>query len=47
MACNMESASLFSDTLEGYSYEEPWPKEIRGFVLSYQDEPRKLKLPAA
>jgi hypothetical protein len=33
------------DTLEGYSYEEPWPKEIRGFTLSYQHEPRQLRLP--
>ena len=33
------------DTLEGYSYEEPWPKEIRGFKLSYQREPRELSLP--
>ncbi|MCL2726617.1 MAG: hypothetical protein FWD69_19530 [Polyangiaceae bacterium] len=33
------------DTLEGYSYEEPWPKEIRSFKLSYQHEPRGLSLP--
>jgi hypothetical protein len=35
------------DTVEGYSYEEPWPKEIRGFRLSYQREPRELDLPNA
>jgi hypothetical protein len=34
------------DTLEGYSYEEPWPKDIRGFKLTYQREPRGLELPA-
>jgi hypothetical protein len=31
--------------LEGYSYDEPWPTEIRGFTLSYDHEPRKLELP--
>ncbi len=35
------------DTLEGYSYEEPWPKEIRSFKLSYQHEPRALSLPSS
>lgn len=34
------------DMLEGYSYDEPWPKEIRGFKLSYQREPRELDIPA-
>lgn len=33
------------DILEGYSYGEPWPKEIRGFNLTYQREPRELELP--
>ena len=33
------------DTLEGYSYEEPWPEEIRTFKLTYQREPRDLRLP--
>lgn len=33
------------ETLEGYSYEEPWPKEIGSFTLSYQHEPRDLKIP--
>jgi len=28
--------------LEGYSYEEPWPKERRNLELSYQREPREL-----
>jgi len=32
-------------TLEGYSYEEPWPKEIRRFELAYEREPRELNLP--
>lgn len=32
------------DTLEGYSYGEPWPKDIQGFTLSYQREPRELDL---
>jgi hypothetical protein len=31
------------DTLEGYSYEEPWPNEIRNFSLRYQKEPRELQ----
>lgn len=35
------------DMLEGYSYEEPWPNEIRGFELTYQREPRELGLPVA
>jgi len=34
------------DMLEGYSYDEPWPTEIRGFKLTYQREPRKLDIPA-
>lgn len=33
------------DTLEGYSYEEPWPNEIRNFKLAYQREPREIELP--
>ena len=35
------------DNLEGYSYEEPWPQEVRDFELSYQSEPRELPLPNA
>jgi len=35
------------ETLEGYSYEEPWPKEIGDFSLTYQCEPRDLQLPGA
>jgi hypothetical protein len=34
------------DMLEGYSYDEPWPTEIRGFRLTYQREPRALDIPA-
>ncbi len=30
--------------LEGYSYEEPWPREVRNVKLSYQREPRELPL---
>jgi hypothetical protein len=33
------------DTLEGYSYEEPWPNEIENFKLAYQREPREIELP--
>jgi hypothetical protein len=33
------------DLLEGYSYDEPWPREIRNFELTYQKDPRKLDLP--
>lgn len=32
------------DVLEGYSYDEPWPKEIHKFKLTYQCDPRELKL---
>ena len=28
--------------LEGYTYDEPWPTEIKDFKLSYQREPRDL-----
>lgn len=28
--------------LEGYSFEEPWPDEIREYTLSYTNECRKL-----
>jgi hypothetical protein len=31
-------------TLEGYSYEEPWPTEVRNFKLSYRREPRELTI---
>ena len=33
------------DTLEGYSYDEPWPTAIRSFRLTYQREPRDLQFP--
>ena len=33
------------DALEGYSYAEPWPNEIRNFKLAYQREPREIELP--
>lgn len=33
------------EALEGYSYGEPWPNEIRGFQLTYESEPRDLDLP--
>jgi hypothetical protein len=32
-------------TLEGYSYDEPWPEFIGDFELSYQSNPRDPKLP--
>lgn len=28
--------------LEGYSYEESWPTDIRRFTLAYRSEPREL-----
>ncbi len=30
------------DALEGFSYDEPWPKEIGAFSLRYMAEPRDL-----
>ncbi len=33
------------DTLEGYSYDEPWPEAVGDFELSYQSEPRNPELP--
>lgn len=33
------------DTLEGFSYDEPWPPVVNEFKLTYQREPRELKLP--
>ena len=33
------------DFLEGFSYDEPWPKEIRSFELTYEKEPRPLPFP--
>ena len=30
------------DALEGFSYDEPWPKEIGMFTLTYMTEPRDL-----
>lgn len=32
------------DMLEGFSYNEPWPSEIRNLKLNYHHEPRKLKI---
>jgi hypothetical protein len=32
-------------TLEGYSYDEPWPDQVKNFSLEYQSNPRSLKLP--
>jgi hypothetical protein len=33
-------------TLEGYSYGEPWSKNIRKFRLWYQRDPRQLTIPS-
>jgi len=33
------------DTLEGFSYEEPWPPAVNHFTLTYLDEPRKFQIP--
>lgn len=30
-------------TLEGFSYEEAWPEEIRDLKLSYRHEPRAIE----
>ena len=30
-------------TLEGYSYDEPWPGRLKNFSLEYQSDPRSLK----
>ena len=30
------------DALEGFTYDEPWPKEIGAFTLTYTAEPRDL-----
>ena len=35
------------DTLEGCTYDEPWPEALDDFDLSYQSEPRNPKLPNA
>jgi hypothetical protein len=32
----------YLQTLEGYSYEEPWPSEVSAFSVSYTKEPRDL-----
>lgn len=34
------------DSLEGYSYDEPWPLEIGAFTLAYHSEPRRLNIPS-
>jgi len=35
-------------TLEGYTYDEPWPDEVRGLVLAYSTgQVRKLDFEAA
>jgi hypothetical protein len=31
-------------TLEGFSYDEPWPKEVLKFRLTYQSDPRDLSM---
>jgi hypothetical protein len=31
--------------LEGFTFDEPWPQQLRGFKLAYQHEPRELLLP--
>ncbi len=31
--------------LEGFTFDEPWPEQLRGFKLAYQHDPRELKLP--
>ena len=31
-------------TLEGYTYDEPWPNQLEGFALSYIDPVRKVQL---
>jgi hypothetical protein len=33
------------DMLEGFSYGEPWPEEVKQFTLTYQCESRELSLP--
>jgi hypothetical protein len=30
--------------LEGYTYDEPWPEQIRGLSLKYTDPERKVEL---
>ena len=30
--------------LEGYTYDEPWPDQVRGFSLRYSDPERKAEL---
>ena len=30
------------EMLEGYTYDEPWPDEVRNLTLSYSDESRDL-----
>ena len=32
------------DNLEGFTYDEPWPDEIRRFSLKYSDPERKAEL---
>ncbi len=32
------------DVLEGYTYDEPWPKDVGKFTLTYMNEPRNLSL---
>ncbi len=33
------------DMLEGFTYDEPWPRTIGKFELFYHREPRELRLP--
>jgi hypothetical protein len=38
----VEGGSLHS--LEGYSFEEPWPTEVRTFSLEYTRDPRDFSI---
>lgn len=31
--------------LEGFTFDEPWPQQVRSFRLRYDREPRELQLP--
>ncbi len=31
----------YFDMLEGYAYDEPWPDQITGFTLSYDENAEK------
>jgi len=34
----------YTTTLEGYSYEEPWPSEVKNFKLAYRGQQRQLSM---